>query len=280
MIARPSKRTLALGLLLTALAFPASLAGRAPGEDPLAVEIGEQKVTLGELILYLRQSRPGLTFERLPASERKRLVEDFVERKLFGLRAREDRLQAEPEVRARIAFFTDGVLGQAVKERALEGLAVSEAEARAYHQDHRDEFRSAPRFLLTHLLYLRPESAEWARGRLAKGAPFEELARDRGKDPNLRLAEQRWFTPDLLIPELAAAAEGLAAGEVRAVETDHGHHLLRLEEREPARHEEFSEVWPRAEEKVRQAKASRLYQQLLEEARARHPVRVHLDLEP
>lgn len=280
MIARPSRRALALGLLSTALAFPASPAGRAPGDDPPALEIGEEKVTLGELILYLRQSRPGLTFERLPAAERRRLVEDFVERKLFALRAREDRLQAEPEVRARIAFFTDGVLGQAVKERAREGLAVSEAEARAYYQDHRDEFRSAPRFLLTHLLYLRPESAEEDRRRLEQGRPFEELPADRGKDPNLRLAEQRWFTPDLLLPELAAAAEGLAAGQVRVVETDHGHHVLRLEKKEPARHQEFSEARPRAEEKVRQTKASRLYRQILEEAKARHPVRVHLDLEP
>lgn len=273
-------RLLLLSLALALAALAAEPAADPSGErNPVLVEIGDEEVRREEFVLYLRQSKPGLAFDRLPPAEKRRLVEEFVERRLLALRAREEGLAEDPDVRMRIAFFTDGVLGQALRARVLDRFEVTEAEARAYYEAHREEFRLPPRYLLTHLLYARSESAAEARARLEDDAPFEELAVERGRDPNLRVAEQRWLTPDLLIPGLAETAAELEIGEVSAVvESEHGHHLLRLEDLEPARYREFEAARSAAERKVRQGKATAVYRELLEEARRRHPVRIRLDL--
>lgn len=253
-------------------------------EEPAArsrdvvVEIGAQQIGSEELIRYLRQGKPGLAFDRLPAAEQRRLVEEFVEKQLLALRARELGLDRSPEVQTRIDFFTDGVLSQALREQIQRQVVVSEDEARTYYREHREAFRAPTKYLLEHFLYRLAESAARARDKLLSGDAFDQLARDRGKDSDLLLTERRWFTPELLPLELAEVAAQLAPGDVsEVVRSRHGHHILRLVGLEPGRYEEFSEVRPQAEEKVRQARAEALYRELLEELKSRHSVRIHLD---
>lgn len=274
----PSARRLSAVVIAVLLAAAGILAKEpAPTSKDVVVEIGAQQIGSEELIRYLRQGRPGLAFDRLPAAEQKRLVEAFVEKRLLALRARELGLDRSPEVQARIDFFTDGVLSQALREQTQQQVVVSEDEARTYYREHREAFRVPPKYLLEHLLYRRAESAARARDKFLSGVAFDQLALDRGKDSDLLLTERRWFTPELLPIELAEVAAQLARGDVsEVVRSRHGHHILRLVGLDRGRYEEFSEVRPQVEEKVRQARAEALYRELLEEMRSRHSVRIHL----
>ncbi len=276
------KATLMIGCLLVALGICplAAQAPRAgpPPDDPVLVEVGSETVAVATFLHYLRQSQPGIQFHRLPAAEQEKLLADFVDHRLLALRARELGLDRDPQVRARIEFFVDRVLAQALRERVQEGIAVGEEEILAYHREHREEFRLPDRLLLEHLVYSQPESARWARRQLESGRTYDYLADQKGQDPNLVYSERGWFTPDLILPELRAAVEQLASGQVGEIhETGYGHHVLRLAAREPGRYREPAEVEAAIVETLRQAKAGELVRRVLDETREKVEVRLFLD---
>ncbi len=282
------KRRLTLTLLAGAsllLAPPATSAFDPPAEESGAadgarvlVEIGEEQFTVSDFLLHLKQINPRMDFARLPASEQQHWLDEYVRQKLLARRARAAGLEGQPEVRARVEFLTERVLAQAYQEKVMREIPVSEPELEAHYRAHADQFRTAPRVLVQHFLYRTPEKAAQARGRLEAAATYAELAGEKRGDADTLLVERGWFTPELLLPELAEAAFALPAGGVsEAVRTGYGYHLLRVEAREESRLREFGEVREQILDRVRQEKAAQLFERLLEDARAEQRVRLHAE---
>jgi len=272
-------RRRSFALILALVLAPYYVCG---GEDertdrPL-LEIDKEEITVGDFLLYLRQVNPRMDFFKLPPSEQRQRVDEFVAKKLFALRAREAKLDQTPEVRARIDFFVDSVLAQEFRDKTMRGIAVSEEELTAYYRDHQEEFKLPARVLLQHFLYKTPQKAAGAQTRLLQGAVFNDLAKDKEADSDVLLAERGWFTPDLLIPELRETAFRLSAGEVSdLIRSFYGYHLLRLEAYEPSRYKDLPAARSEILDKVRQSKAAQLYEQILENTKSRHQVHLHFD---
>lgn len=278
------KTSLTILLFAAASLLPATPASaREPAADPGALngarvllEVGDERFTVGDFLLHLRQINPLMDFARLPESEQQHWLDEYVRQKLLARRARAAGLEREPEVRARVEFFAERVLAQAYQEKVMREIAVSEAELEAHYRAYADDFRTAPRALVQHFLYHTAGKAEAARKRLEAGAAYAELAAEKRSDDGVLLAERGWFTPELLLPELAGPAFALPAGGVSgSVRTGYGFHLLRIEAREESRLREFSEVREQILDRLRQEKAAALFERLLEDARAAERVRLH-----
>lgn len=266
-----------LSLSLPVLLLASLAAGAGQGQAVL-VEIGQDKFTMTDFQLYLRQVNPHLDFGRLPPRERRYWLDDFVNKKLFALRARQAKLDQVPETQARIEFFVDGVLAQAFKDKVLQEVTVSDADLEAYYRDHPEEFRLPARVLLQHFLYKTPEKAAHAQTRLREGAAFGQLAEEKKLDADVLLAERGWFVPEALIRELAEVAFQLPAGKVSdVIRSSYGYHVLRVEASEPVRNRDLAAARAELSEKVRRAKAAPRYQQILDETRQQHQVRVHFN---
>ena len=263
-------------VLLSFLASQTSSGERDP--QSVFLEIDKEKITLDNFLLYLRQVNPLMEFAKLPPSEQRHWVDEFVAKKLFALRARDAHLDQTPEVRARIDFFADGVLAQEFKEKVMREIVVTDEELAAYYRTHREEFRVPARFLLQHFLYQALEKAVQAQARLQQGAAFADLAGDKTSDSDLLLVEHTWFTPDLLIPELRESASRLPAGGVSdVIRSSYGYHVLRVEASEPSRYKDLAAAQTEIVGKVRQSKAARLYEQILNDTKTSHQVRLYFD---
>ena len=279
-------------LTLAALVSPwAAQAGSSPRPqqgppgallDPGVVlaEVGPQTITVGDFLLYLREVNPRIDLATLSESDRRHYLEEFLSRKLYSLRARESGVDRDPGVRARLDFFIDGVLAQALKDRLVRDIQIPESEVLAYYKDHLGEFQTPPRVLLRHLLYKSPQGAA-ALKRLRPGAGETLEADDRATDPDLVLAERRWFTADLLVPPVAEAAFRMPVGEVgEVIHTTYGYHVLRVEQREEGRRRDFADCRAEILDKVRQAKTEAVLLRALDEIRARSDVRLHFEAVP
>jgi peptidyl-prolyl cis-trans isomerase C len=268
--------------ILCTIALLCPLSNRAPAgqHEPQSVflEIDKEKITLGDFLLYLRQVNPLMDFAKLPPSEQRHWVDEFVDKKLFALRAREAHLDQTPEVRARIDFFVDGVLAQEFKDKVMRETVVTDEELAAYYRTNREEFRVPARVLLQHFLYKTSEKAAQALARLQQGAAFADLAKDKRSDSDVLLMEHTWFTPDLLIPELRESASRLPAGGVSdVIRSSYGFHVLRVEASEPSRYKDLAAVQTEIVAKVRQSKAALLYEQILNDTKSSHQVHLHFD---
>ncbi len=274
------RRLIALGLLLALLLMGPQ--GKCGSDENLGervlLEIGQEKITVSDFLLYLRQINPRMDFAKLPASEQRHWLDEFVNKKLFALRARETRLDQVPEVRARLEFFADTVLAQEFKDKLMREATVTEEELTTYYRSHPQDFEVPARVLLQHFLYKTSEKVSQARARLQQGTEYTELAKDKKTDSDFVLAERAWFTKALLIPELADIAFQLSVGGVsNVVHSSYGYHVLRVEAQEPTRIKDFEAARSEVLEKVRQTKATRLYEQVLSDTRNSHQIRLHLD---
>ena len=259
----------------------AALVGYAPAEEkpePVLLQLGGQQFTRSDFLRYLEQVNPRMDFDKLPASEQRHWIDEYVQKKLFALRAREAKLDELPAVRARVEYFTDSVLAEAWQNRVLEQIAVPPDELEAYYRDHRESFKVPPRVLLEHLLYKSREKARQAQKRLLKGETFTGLAKGKTKDADLLYAERDWFTPELLTREVATTAFQLPAGGVSdVIASSSGYHVLRAEAVEPARYREFDSVRDEILHRLRQQKAASLNQQMIKETLSSENVRVCVD---
>jgi parvulin-like peptidyl-prolyl isomerase len=108
--------------------------------------------------------------------------------------------------------------------------------------------------------------AEETRRRALSGEDFGALAKETSDDPAAeRGGELGWFTREQAEPSLAEAAFSLSPGEVSdLIRTDHGFHILKIEESRPAGILPLDEVRDKAATVTRQDKIAETVKQLLE----------------
>jgi len=272
------RRSFALALILALVLPPYSVRG---GEDErtgrLLLEIGAEKITVGDFLLYLRQVNPRMDFFKLPPGDQRYWFNEFLSKKLFARRAHQEGLDQIPEVRARLEFFTEGVLAQEYRDKLTHEIAIGEQELKEYYDAHLNEFRAPARVFLEHFLYKTPEKAARAEQKLRAGVAYHELAREKKDDAEVLLVERDWFTRELLIPEVAAVVFELPAGTIRVIGSHYGYHVVRVAAVEPSRVQDFAAARPDIIRKVRQKKAARVFEQSLEETKRALAVRTYFE---
>src|SRR5258706_5547054 len=151
--ARDLRRVLVLGLLLgcnkdhgTAPAPSASTSARPSGITPelarrVLAKVGEREITLGEYAATLERMDP---FERLryqSPDRRKQLLDELVDLELLAEEAQRRGLDKQPETQERVRqMLRDELLAQ-VRASVPAPNDISEADARRYYDEHRDDFR-------------------------------------------------------------------------------------------------------------------------------------------
>jgi len=164
---------------------------------------------------------------------------------------------------------------------------VTPEEVERYYNAHLSEYSTPARIQLAHILFhLDPNAtsdqisattakAEELRARIKKGADFAEMAKEYSDDPSGKNGgDLGWFKPGQMLDELEKAAEKLQVGEVSdPVRTRAGIHLIKLEAREDASHENLGELQDQIKQQLYNAALEDRFQKwLTEELRKRHHV--------
>lgn len=149
-----------------------------PGITPelaskVLAKVGAREITLGEYAATLSRMDP---FERLryqSADRRKQLLDELIDLELLAEEARRRGLDKQPETQERVRqMLRDELLAE---ERAATPPPsdVSEADARRYYDEHRDDFREPERRRVAHIA-LTSEAEAKAVVEAAKGASAAE----------------------------------------------------------------------------------------------------------
>ncbi len=275
---KDGRRSFALALILALVLLPYSVGGEDERTGRLLLAIGAEKITVGDFLLYLRQVNPRMDFFKLPPADQWYWFNEFLSKKLFARRAHQEGLDQIPEVRARLEFFTEGVLAQEYRDKLTREIPVSEQELKDYYDTHLEEFRTLPRVLLEHFLFKTSEKAARAEQKLRAGVAYDELAREKKDDAEVLLVERDWFTRELLITEVAAVVFELPAGAIsRVIRSHYGYHVVRVEAVEPSRLQDFTAARPDIIRKVQQKKAASVFDQTLEETKRALAVRTYFE---
>ena len=164
---------------------------------------------------------------------------------------------------------------------------VTPEEVERYYKAHLSEYSTPSRVQVAHILFhLDPNAspdqiaaitakAEELRARIKKGADFAEMAKQYSDDPSGKNGgDLGWFKHGEMLDELEKAAEKLQVGEVsEPVRTRAGIHLIKLEAREGASHENLGDLQDQIKQQLYNAALEDRFQRwLTEELRKRHHV--------
>jgi peptidyl-prolyl cis-trans isomerase C len=227
-------------------------------------KVGNHEITLGEYAATLDRMDP---FERLryqSADRRKQLLDELVDLELLAEEARRRGLDKQPETQERVRQMLRDELLTEVRASVPTPNDISEADARRYYDEHRDDFREPERRRVAHIALgseaeakavlekaLTASPSEWgklvetkskdARGKPSASLP-PELAGDlgivgppghaRGENPN--------------VPEALRAAvfeiDKLGGVLPRAVSAAGSFHIVRMTGKTDARDRTFADA--------------------------------------
>jgi parvulin-like peptidyl-prolyl isomerase len=244
---------------LLGLGLPSSCARSAPG-DPVILELGDRQVRRSEFEAHLAQlERQGVVME---PTVRSSLLTAFLERRILVLEAQAQGLRRGADTPEAEQTAVQQLLDRAVGSK----VQVSDDEIAAYFTEHQSEYAQPETITLRQILVPTDNQARDVKRRLQKDPKqFEALAQSHSRGPEAGQGGLMGvFSPGQLPAELETAAFALATGETSAVvSTPLGHHVLRVDARQPARSADLAECRDRIRARLTAAKSERLQREFV-----------------
>jgi hypothetical protein len=261
---------LACGLAVAVLTLAGCQRQPPPAPDA-AARIGGEDVRYGDFEVYLKRTVND-TDGVLGSDVLSQLFDQFLEERLLVRLAIDRKAVRQAQ-------------GSAGQRAAIEALlasrpprdSASAEDIARYYAAHRQDFARPERVRLRQILTQDRATAERALKEIGGGADFAEVARRLSRDPGAAAGGyQGELSRDDLPPSFAEVIFGLKTGEVsRLVPADYGFHIFQVTEREPAQVLSLDAARPEILSKLRQERADRQLQSLVQEARVRYNVAVY-----
>jgi hypothetical protein len=238
--------------------------------DPVILELGEHVVRRSEFERHLAsiEARGGAP---LAPEVRTALVEPFLEERVLALEARARGLTREGAPVAEEQAAVEQLLGSEV----LSKVVVTPAEIEQHCREHLAEFDTPEMVVVRQILVPTSNEARDIRRRLLREPrSFEALARTQSRGPEASAGGlMGTFARGELPPDLEKAAFALDQGATsEIVSSPLGHHVLRVDERRPARPATAEDCRTKVEPSLKRGKADRAVREFVRSVMARAKV--------
>ncbi len=256
------RRAAALAAVLALSALPAG-AQEAGGQDPVVAVVNGSEIRLSDVI----DARSGLPeqYRTLPLQAMfPSLIERLIDFELVIGEGRRVNLQDDEVVKRRVAQIEDNVIYDVFLSRYVEG-AVTDEVLRGRYEEFKADSPPREEVHARHILVETEEDAVALIERIAGGADFIEVAKEKSTGPSASSGgDLGYFTRDQMVPEFADAAFALQAGEMTdaPVKSPFGWHVIRVEDRRTAPPPSFEEVRQQLASEVSQQAVAALVETL------------------
>lgn len=275
-------------------AKPAAKA-KAPASPVLAI-IGKTKLTQEDMDSFLAtlspQQRMQLQFSPGGMDE---IVRRLAERKLMAEKARRMGLERDANFLRRLATSKDELLAISFLDTRREALTklgnVTDEEAKAYFEAHKDKFSTPATYDARHILVAKkPEGAEKERSEeevaarvkevqaaLASGKAMADLVEQYSDDAGSKASKGLYTAVQKgqFVPEFEKAAMTQGLGKVgEPVATRFGTHIIVAEKRTEPSLKPFEEVKDQVKQQAQQEKGMKVWGDLMKELSAEIPFKI------
>jgi len=209
---------------------------------------------------------------------RKALLEQIIAKNLFLNEARANFYEADSRFQADLATVKDEMLANFAIEKAISTVTVTDADVKAYYDEHKDEFKSPETVTASHILIEDEAKIKEVYEDIKGGKiTFEDAAKEFSTCPSGKqggsLGE---FTRGQMVPEFENAAFNMEVGEIsQPVKTQFGFHLIKLEAKEAAGELPYEKVAQELKKSVLQNKQQAAYASKLNQLKILYPVDIY-----
>jgi len=255
-------RTL-LSATLTAMfafaAMPALAKDAKPATEKAASPLAPYAKVNGKVIPQARFDAM-LTGQKAQGQEdqpalRDAIREELVRREILSQEAARTGMDKKPEIQAQMELARQSVLIGAYLNDHVKKHPIGDEALKAEYEKIRATLGDKE-YHSRHILLENEDDAKQAISRLAKGEPFDELAKALSKDPGSkeRGGDLGWANPASFVKPFSDAMTKLEKGQYtkEPVKSDFGWHVIRLEETRELKGPSFDEVKPQLTRRMQQ----------------------------
>lgn len=160
------------------------------------------------------------------------LVDQVINQKLLSLAGRREKIQDEPDLRARVASYEDRLVQNAYLTRRI-APQVTDAAVEARYRKIVAETPAESEISARHILVATEQKAREIIAALARGGDFARLAAENTIDPSGKDSggDLGFFRKGEMVPEFSEMAFSLKEGQTadRPVKTQFGWHVIRVD---------------------------------------------------
>ena len=268
-------------------AQPAPVSPQPKPEDVVLAKVGGEPITEADF---------RAAFRILPRQEQMQILmlqggkEEFVKRmaesKLLAAKARKLGLDQTPDFQRTLERTKDDLLAREYLNKEGEALQaklkLSDADVKAFYDAHLDKFKQPELVSVRHILVAVKRDPKDKEGLsdaeakqhiaklqadLKKGVKFEDLAKQFSDDPGSKDNGGLYkdVDPSSWDPAFAKAAMTQPIGKVGApVKSQYGYHLIKVEDRKPARQIPFEEAKAEAQQLAERDRQGEVWDQLMD----------------
>ena len=207
---------------------------------------------------------------------RKMLLGQVINNKLLLLDARRNLYEADPAFREQLARLKDSLLISFAGEKALAGVTVTDAEAKAYYDENKEQFNQGETVNASHILVSTEEKAREIYAEIASGAKsFEEAAKEYSSCPSKENGGNLGdFGRGQMVPEFDTAVFEMEVGEITAepVKTQFGYHLIKLVSKSESKETPYEEIKEEIKGALIGEKRRKAYESKINQLKILYPV--------
>lgn len=164
-----------------------------------------------------------------------KVVDELINQELMYLDAKENNLDEDEEYQSMLEENKKALLKSYALNKLIEDVSPTEEDIKNYYDEHKDQMKKEETRVASHILVGSEDKAKEVLEEMEDGLKFEEAAKKYSTCPSKEqggnLGE---FGRGKMIPEFEEKAFSMDEGEIsKPVKTQHGYHIIRVEEVSP-----------------------------------------------
>lgn len=179
------------------------------------------------------------------------------------------------------AMLEEQAIYNALQENLLQEINV---DAKAYYDEHQDEFAVGERVKASHILVATEEEAKAIITDLDNGADFAELAKEKSTDSSkTNGGDLGYFTKEKMVQEFSDAAFSQEVGTYSKtpVKSQYGYHIIYVTDKKPAGVMEFAEVEQSITTMLKNTELNKKFTEILDQLKNDAEIEyINTDLDP
>ncbi len=266
-------------LTVSALILAIAVFGCAKKEDAgniVLARISNTVITSNDLKAKIAKMPP--YYQNVAAKNLKRYIDDIIVETLCyeeGVRKGIDRDKEVKEVVNEAKKKI--VMAKLIKNEVEDKIVITEAEMKKFYDEYKDQFKTPEMWRASHILVSDEKEALTALDQLAKGAKFEDVAKEHSIDATAnRGGDVGFFREGQLVPDFEKACIKLDVGQTSGiVQTQFGYHIIKLTDKKEPGVKSYEEAKRAIEAELKKTKRQEIFKTFIAGLKSKYVVEVN-----
>jgi peptidyl-prolyl cis-trans isomerase C len=240
-----SKNTLLAAVaLLGSLGLPALAADAPKSGDPVVARVNGDEIHRSDVMRELQMAGPQM--QQLPPQMiYPQILQKMIATKVVSQKGYADGMQNDAEVKQRVKNLEAQVVAEAYVHKQVEPK-ITDAKIKERYDQLSAKFKPQDEVRARHVLLKTEEEANDVIKQLKGGTDFAKLAEEKSKDTGSAKqgGDLGYFIHDAMVKAFADAAFAMKVGEIsdKAVKTEFGYHVIKVEDKRKSSPPPIAEV--------------------------------------